>query len=48
LSSLAPVEVGRLIEDKKNNCGSVRVRLMNMRTSNPQAELLGVGPAGTE
>jgi hypothetical protein len=36
----------RLIErDVANNCGSVRVRLSSMGTSNPQAELLGVGPA---
>ena len=37
---------GRLIEESKtNNCGSVRVRLIGMGTSNPQAALLGVGPA---
>ena len=28
-------------------CGSVRVRLTNMGSSNPQAELLGAGPACT-
>jgi hypothetical protein len=40
---------GRLIEENKtNNCGSVRVRLTNTGTSNPQAELLGVGPACTD
>jgi hypothetical protein len=38
----------RLIEsDKTNNCGSVRVRLADMGTSDPQAELLGPGPACT-
>jgi len=36
---------GRLIEsDRTNNCGSVRVRLSQMGTPNPQAELLGPGP----
>jgi hypothetical protein len=36
----------RLIEsDRTNNCGSVLVRLSQMGTSNPQAELLGLGPA---
>lgn len=36
---------GRLIESAKdNNCGSVRVRLSGMGTSEPQAEKLGVGP----
>lgn len=35
----------RLIEERKtNNCGSVRVRLTGMGTSNRQAELLGIGP----
>ena len=35
----------RLIEsDKTNNCGSVRVRLADMGTPNPQAQLLGIGP----
>ena len=39
----------RLIEeDKTNNCGSVRVRLAGMSTSNPQATLLGLGPACIE
>ncbi|MGH9143243.1 MAG: lysyl oxidase family protein, partial [Vicinamibacterales bacterium] len=36
----------RLIEsDRTNNCGAVRVRLSQMGTANPQAELLGPGPA---
>jgi hypothetical protein len=36
----------RLVEsDKANNCGAVRVRLTDMGTANPQAELLGIGPA---
>jgi hypothetical protein len=36
----------RLVEsDKSNNCGSVRVRLSQMDTSDPQADLLGPGPA---
>ena len=35
----------RLIEsDKTNNCGAVRVRLAGMGSSNPQAQLLGIGP----
>ena len=37
---------GRLIEsDTTNNCGAVRIRLSQMGTPNPQAELLGPGPA---
>jgi len=37
---------GRLIEsDKTNNCGSIRVRLSQTGTPQPQAELLGPGPA---
>ncbi|HLZ14922.1 MAG TPA: lysyl oxidase family protein [Candidatus Saccharimonadales bacterium] len=36
----------RLVEvTKANNCGSVRVRLTDMHTSTPHAQLLGVGPA---
>jgi hypothetical protein len=36
----------RLIEsDRTNNCGAVRIRLSQMGTANPQAELLGPGPA---
>jgi hypothetical protein len=36
---------GRLIEsDSTNNCGSVRIRLSQMGTTDPQAELLGAGP----
>jgi hypothetical protein len=35
----------RLIEsDKTNNCGSVRVRLADIGTPEPQAQLLGAGP----
>jgi hypothetical protein len=38
----------RLIESSRsNNCGSVRVRLTDMATPNPQAALLGVGPPCT-
>ncbi|MGH2897126.1 MAG: lysyl oxidase family protein [Solirubrobacteraceae bacterium] len=36
----------RLIESaQSNNCGAVRVRLTSMGTDEPQAELLGPGPA---
>jgi hypothetical protein len=35
----------RLVEESKsNNCAAVRVRLTGVGTSNPQAELLGIGP----
>ena len=35
----------RLVEeDRSNNCGSVRVRLSGMGSSDPQAQLLGAGP----
>ncbi len=36
---------GRLVEsDRTNNCGAVRVRLSDMGTPEPAAELLGPGP----